>query len=119
MRAKPKRSCCGRGGQVYEAQLKTVADRGIKTEAEENLPARIGAPLLFEQMSEKYMVSLTEGEMTFLDKMGTGKRPRSQGIRFLAKRLWELDPDAAAILCDIWREGGYFVPQLFVDAVCA
>lgn len=105
-------------GVAYEAQLKPPLEaKKIRTVDESELSNRVGAPLLFEKEVGKYMISLTQGEMSFLDKLGTGKRPRSQGLRFLAKRLWELDPDAANILCEIVREGQYFVPQLFIDTL--
>lgn len=97
-------------GLAYDAQLKEMGDD------EPTLPPQVGRPPLFEQPTIKRVISLTEGEMEFLDKLGTGKRPRSQGLRFLAEHLWLLDPDAAKILCDIWREG-HFVPQLFLDIV--
>lgn len=106
-----------RMGIAYDAEWKKIASTAQpeKSETGENLPGRIGAPLLFEQMMDKYMVSLTQGEIAFLDKLGTGKRPRSQGIRFLAEHLWLLDRAAAQIICDIAKAGSHFVPQVFLE----
>lgn len=103
-------------GLAYDAQLKETGDKETGDD-EPASPPQVGRPPLFEQPTIKRVISLTEGEMEFLDKLGTGKRPRSQGLRFLAEHLWMLDPDAAQIVCDIWREGVHFMPQLFLDIV--
>lgn len=102
-------------GFAYDTQLRTSDEDEAKTEGEENLPRPVGAPPLYEQPSKKFAVTLTLTETMFLESIGTGKRPRSQGIRIMFGWLLKVDPDAAAMLCEIWSEGKAFVPQLFVD----
>lgn len=96
-------------GLAYDAELRANDDD------EEPLPRPVGAPPLYEQPSKKFAVTLTLAETLFLDSIGTGKRPRSQGVRIMFGWLLKVDPDAAAMLCEIWSEGSAFVPQLFVD----